>query len=183
MLARLIVMIRERTRPQRRAHATPFGAIALANFPNGHVSVVRLFHAAGPCQPSDWSVSTRSEAPTHADCRRRDKAADSGRSASLPVADQFDAVLYFGTNAEDVRMQRSTDVCSRPGFLPERLRRITIMRRISGTTDVQRNPVIRSAGLRLARFQALAVRAHMRLGGSPLSPQRSGRRMTPRQQV
>jgi hypothetical protein len=46
--------------------------------------------------------------------------------ASLPVEEQLDAVLYLGTSAEDVRIQRSNDVCSRPGFLTERLRRIKL---------------------------------------------------------
>jgi hypothetical protein len=42
----------------------------------------------------------------------------------LPVEQQLDAVIYFGTSAEDVPIQRSNEPCSRPGFLEERLRRI-----------------------------------------------------------
>jgi hypothetical protein len=44
----------------------------------------------------------------------------------LPVEEQLDAVLYFGPSAEDERLERSNEPCSRPGFLKERLRRITL---------------------------------------------------------
>ena len=44
----------------------------------------------------------------------------------LPIEQQLDAVLYFGTSAEDVRIQPSNAPCARPGFLKERLRRITL---------------------------------------------------------
>ena len=44
----------------------------------------------------------------------------------LPVEQQLDAVTYFGTSAEDERIERSNEPCSRPGFLPERLRRIAL---------------------------------------------------------
>jgi hypothetical protein len=44
----------------------------------------------------------------------------------LPVERQLDAVMYFGTSAEDERLERSNEPCSRPGFLKERLRRITL---------------------------------------------------------
>jgi hypothetical protein len=46
--------------------------------------------------------------------------------APLPIEQQLDAVLYFGTSAEDVRLQPSKEPCSRPGFVKERLRRITL---------------------------------------------------------
>ena len=46
--------------------------------------------------------------------------------AVLPIEQQLDAVLYFGPTADDVRIQRSNEPCSRPGFLQERLRRITL---------------------------------------------------------
>jgi hypothetical protein len=46
--------------------------------------------------------------------------------APLPVEQQLDAVIYFGTGAEDQRLQPSNAPCSRPGFLEERLRRITL---------------------------------------------------------
>ena len=46
--------------------------------------------------------------------------------ATLPVEQQMDAVMYFGTSAEDQRLQPSKEPCSRPGFLEERLRRITL---------------------------------------------------------
>ncbi len=46
--------------------------------------------------------------------------------AALPVEQQLDAVIYFGTTAEDQRLQPSSTPCSRPGFLEERLRRITL---------------------------------------------------------
>ena len=46
--------------------------------------------------------------------------------AVLPIEQQFDAVLYFGPSAEDVRIQPSNEPCARPGFLKERLRRITL---------------------------------------------------------
>jgi hypothetical protein len=45
----------------------------------------------------------------------------------LPIEQQLDAVIYFGTNAEDARLQPSNAVCARPGFLKERLRRITLV--------------------------------------------------------
>jgi hypothetical protein len=44
----------------------------------------------------------------------------------LPVEQQLDAVIYFGPSAEDERLERSNEPCSRPGFLTERLRRITL---------------------------------------------------------
>ena len=47
--------------------------------------------------------------------------------AALPIEQQLDAVIYFGTSAEDVRIQSSNEVCSRPGFLKERLRRIALV--------------------------------------------------------
>jgi hypothetical protein len=47
--------------------------------------------------------------------------------APLPVEQQLDAVIYLGTSAEDVRIQPSNSVCARPGFLKERLRRITLV--------------------------------------------------------
>jgi hypothetical protein len=47
--------------------------------------------------------------------------------APLPVEQQLDAVIYFGTGAEDVRLQPSNALCSRPGFLEERRRRITLV--------------------------------------------------------
>jgi hypothetical protein len=47
--------------------------------------------------------------------------------APLPIEQQLDAVIYLGTSAEDVRLQPSNAVCSRPGFLKERLRRITLV--------------------------------------------------------
>ncbi len=46
--------------------------------------------------------------------------------APLPVEQQLDAVIYFGATAEDQRLQPSNAPCSRPGFLEERLRRITL---------------------------------------------------------
>ena len=46
--------------------------------------------------------------------------------AVLPIEQQLDAVIYFGSNAEDQRLQPSNAPCSRPGFLEERLRRITL---------------------------------------------------------
>ena len=46
--------------------------------------------------------------------------------ALLPVEEQLDAVMYFGASAEDARVERPKDVCARPGFLIERLRRITL---------------------------------------------------------
>jgi hypothetical protein len=49
-----------------------------------------------------------------------------GEWAVLPIEQQLDAVLYFGTSAEDVRLQYSNEPCTRPGFLKERLRRITL---------------------------------------------------------
>ena len=44
----------------------------------------------------------------------------------LPVEEQLDAVMYFGTSAEGERLERSNEPCSRPGFLKERLRRIRL---------------------------------------------------------
>jgi hypothetical protein len=46
--------------------------------------------------------------------------------APLPIERQLDAVVYFGPSAEDERVERSSEPCSRPGFLKERLRRITL---------------------------------------------------------
>ena len=54
------------------------------------------------------------------------KPLPNGQWAVLPVEQQLDAVLYLGTGAEDARIQRSNEPCSRPGFLEERLRRITL---------------------------------------------------------
>ena len=46
--------------------------------------------------------------------------------APLPIEQQLDAVIYLGPNAADVRIPPSNEPCSRPGFLKERLRRITL---------------------------------------------------------
>ena len=79
---------------------TTLGALDIARlFPNRP----RMQFADGamkPLQPGDW--------------------------APLPIEQQLDAVIYFGTNADDQRIQPSNAPCSRPGFLEERLRRITL---------------------------------------------------------
>ena len=46
---------------------------------------------------------------------------------ALPIDQQLDAVIYFGTSADDVRIQPSTEPCAQPGFLKERLRRIALV--------------------------------------------------------
>ena len=46
--------------------------------------------------------------------------------APLPVERQLDAVMYLAPSTEDRRIQISSDVCARPGFLEERLRRISV---------------------------------------------------------
>ena len=46
--------------------------------------------------------------------------------APLPVERQLDAVIYLAPSSEDRRIQISNQVCARPGFLKERLRRISV---------------------------------------------------------
>jgi hypothetical protein len=44
----------------------------------------------------------------------------------LPIEQQLDAVIYLAISAQDERLERSSEPCSRPNFLKERLRRITL---------------------------------------------------------
>lgn len=46
--------------------------------------------------------------------------------APLAVEQQLDAVIHFGERADDTHVTPSKDVCTRPGFLAERLRRIAL---------------------------------------------------------
>jgi hypothetical protein len=46
--------------------------------------------------------------------------------APMAVEQQLDAVLYLGDGADDAFIDRPVEVCARPGFLEERLRRIAL---------------------------------------------------------